>query len=123
MDKKTVSQGVKNLCKPIAIFYGSGILFALIYYLLDYVGSVMSFGDVFWTFMYGLTHISFFVFGIFSFYVLVPGIAVLTLIIGGIVYAIREKSAKNIFNFPLWATVVLVVLNTVLQFDVMSYMF
>ena len=54
---------------------------------------------------------------------LVPGIAVLTLIIGGIVYAIREKNAKNIFNFTLWGTVVLVVLNTVLQLDVMSYMF
>lgn len=123
MKKKTVSQGVKNLCKPIAIFYGSGILFALIYYLLDHIGSAMDFGDAYWNFMYFLTHISFFVFGIFCFYVLVPGIAVLTLIIGGIVYAIREKNAKNIFNFTLWGTVVLVVLNTVLQLDVMSYMF
>ena len=70
-----------------------------------------------------LTNMSFFTFGIFSFYVLVPGIAVLTLIIGGIVYAIREKNAKNIFNFTLWGTVALVVLNTVLQLDVMSYMF
>ena len=43
MDKKTVSQGVKNLCKPIAIFYGSGILFAVIYYLLDYIGSSLDF--------------------------------------------------------------------------------
>ena len=123
MDKKTVSQGVKNFCKPIAIFYGSGILFAVIYYLLDYIGSAMDFGESFWNFMYFLTHISFFVFGIFSFYVLVPGIAVLTLIIGGIVYAIREKNGKNIFNFTLWGTVVLVVLNTALQLDVMSYMF
>lgn len=123
MDKKTVSQGVKKLCKPIAIFYGSGILFAVIYYLLDYIGSAMDFGDAYWNFMYFLTHISFFVFGIFSFYVLVPGIAVLTLIIGGIVYAIIERNIKNIFNFPLWGTVVLVVLNTVLQLDVMSYMF
>ncbi len=123
MDKKTVSQGVKNLCKPIAIFYGSGILFALIYYLLDYVGSVMSFGDAFWAFIDVLGTTSFLVFGIFSFYVLVPGIAVSILIIGGIVYAIREKNVKNVFNFSLWGTVVLVVLNTVLQFDVMSYMF
>lgn len=123
MKKKTVSQGVKNLCKPIAIFYGSGILFAVIYYLLDYIGSSLDFGNAFWSFMYFLTNMSFFTFGIFSFYVLVPGIAVLTLIIGGIVYAIREKNAKNMFNFTLWGTVVLVVLNTVLQFDVMSYMF
>lgn len=123
MDKKTVSQGVKNLCKPIAIFYGSGILFAVIYYLLDYIGSSLDFGNAFWRFMDFLTNMSFFTFGIFSFYVLVPGIAVLTLIIGGIVYAIREKNAKNIFNFTLWGTVVLVVLNTVLQLDVMSYMF
>ena len=123
MDKKTVSQGVKNLCKPIAIFYGSGILFAVIYYLLDYIGSSLDFGNAFWNFMDFLTNMSFFTFGIFSFYVLVPGIAVLTLIIGGIVYAIREKNAKNIFNFTLWGTVVLVVLNTVLQLDVMSYMF
>ena len=83
----------------------------------------MSFGDTFWVFIDVLGTISFFVFGIFSFYVLVPGIAVLTLIIGGIAYAIREKNSKNIFNFPLWGTVVLVVLNTVLQLDVMSYMF
>ena len=123
MKKKTVSQGVKNLCKPIAIFYGSGILFAVIYYLLDYIGSSLDFGNAFWNFMDFLTNMSFFTFGIFSFYVLVPGIAVLTLIIGGIVYAIREKNAKNIFNFTLWGTVVLVVLNTVLQLDVMSYMF
>lgn len=123
MDKKTVSQGVKNLCKPIAIFYGSGILFAVIYYLLDYIGSYLDFGNAFWSFMDFLTNMSFFTFGIFSFYVLVPGIAVLTLIIGGIVYAIRENNIKNIFNFPLWGTVVLVVLNTVLQLDVMSYMF
>ena len=123
MKKKTVSQGVKNLCKPIAIFYGSGILFAVIYYLLDYIGSSLDFGNAFWSFMDFLTNMSFFTFGIFSFYVLVPGIAVLTLIIGGIVYAIREKNAKNIFNFTLWGTVVLVVLNTVLQLDVMSYMF
>lgn len=123
MKKKTVSQGVKNLCKPIAIFYGSGILFAVIYYLLDYIGSSLNFGNAFWSFMDFLTNMSFFTFGIFSFYVLVPGIAVLTLIIGGIVYAIREKNAKNIFNFTLWGTVVLVVLNTVLQLDVMSYMF
>lgn len=123
MDKKTVSQGVKNLCKPIAIFYGSGILFAVIYYLLDYIGSSLDFGNAFWNFMDFLTNMSFFTFGIFSFYVLVPGIAVLTLIIGGIVYAIREKNAKNILNFPLLGTVVLVVLNTVLQLDVMSYMF
>lgn len=123
MKKKTVSQGVKNLCKPIAIFYGSGILFAVIYYLLDYIGSSLNFGNAFWSFMDFLTNMSFFTFGIFSFYVLVPGIAVLTLIIGGIVYAISERNIKNIFNFPLWATVVLVVLNTVLQLDVMSYMF
>jgi hypothetical protein len=123
MDKKTVSQGVKNLCKPIAIFYGSGILFAVIYYLLDYIGSSLDFGNAFWRFMDFLTNMSFFTFGIFSFYVLVPAIAVLTLIIGGIVYAISERNIKNIFNFPLWATVVLVVLNTVLQLDVMSYMF
>ena len=123
MKKKTVSQGVKNLCKPIAIFYGSGILFAVIYYLLDYIGSSLDFGNAFWRFMDFLTNMSFFTFGIFSFYVLVPAIAVLTLIIGGIVYAIREKNAKNIFNFTLWGTVVLVVLNTVLQLDVMSYMF
>ena len=123
MKKKTISQGVKNLCKPIAIFYGSGILFAVIYYLLDYIGSSLDFGNAFWNFMDFLTNMSFFTFGIFSFYVLVPGIAVLTLIIGGIVYAIREKNAKNIFNFTLWGTVVLVVLNTVLQLDVMSYMF
>ena len=123
MKKKTVSQGVKNLCKPIAIFYGSGILFAVIYYLLDYIGSSLDFGNAFWRFMDFLTNMSFFTFGIFSFYVLVPGIAVLTLIIGGIVYAISERNIKNIFNFPLWATVVLVVLNTVLQLDVMSYMF
>ena len=123
MKKMTVSQEVKNLCKPIAIFYGSGILFAVIYYLLDYIGSSLDFGESFWSFMDFLTNISFFVFGIFSFYVLVPGIAVLTLIIGGIVYAIREKNAKNIFNLTLWGTVVLVVLNTVLQLDVMSYMF
>ena len=123
MDKKTISQGVKNLCKPIVIFYGSGILFALIYYLLDYIGASLDFGESFWSFMDFFTTMSFFTFGIFSFYVLVPGIAVLTLIIGGIVYAIREKNIKNIFNFYLWGTVVLVVLNTVLQFDVMSYMF
>lgn len=123
MKKKTVSQGVKNLCKPIAIFYGSGILFAVIYYLLDYIGSSLDFGNAFWNFMDFLTNMSFFTFGIFSFYVLVPGIAVLTLIIGGIVYAIREKNSKNIFNFPLLGTVVLVVLNTILQLDVMSYMF
>ena len=123
MKKKTVSQGVKNLCKPIAIFYGSGILFAVIYYLLDYIGSSLDFGNAFWNFMDFLTNMSFFTFGIFSFYVLVPAIAVLTLIIGGIVYAIRENNIKNIFNFPLWGTVVLVVLNTVLQLDVMSYMF
>ena len=123
MKKKTVSQGVKNLCKPIAIFYGSGILFAVIYYLLDYIGSSLDFGNAFWSFMDFLTNMSFFTFGIFSFYVLVPAIAVLTLIIGGIVYAIREKNVKNIFNFTLWGTVVLVVLNTVLQLDVMSYMF
>ena len=123
MKKKTVSQGVKNFCKPIAIFYGSGILFAVIYYLWDYIGSSLNFGNAFWSFMDFLTNMSFFTFGIFSFYVLVPGIAVLTLIIGGIVYAISERNIKNIFNFPLWATVVLVVLNTVLQLDVMSYMF
>ena len=123
MDKKTVSQGVKNLCKPIAIFYGSGILFAVIYYLLDYIGSSLDFGNAFWNFMDFLTNMSFFTFGIFSFYVLVPGIAVLTLIIGGIVYAISERNIKNIFNFPLWGTVALVILNTVLQLDVMSYMF
>ena len=123
MNKKTISQGVKNLCKPIAIFYGSGILFALIYYLLDHIGSAMDFGNAFWSFMDFLTNMSFFTFGIFSFYVLVPGIAVLTLIIGGIVYAISERNIKNIFNFTLWGTVVLVVLNTVLHLDVMSYMF
>lgn len=123
MKKKTVSQGVKNLCKPITIFYGSGILFAVIYYLLDYIGSSLDFGNAFWSFMDFLTNMSFFTFGIFSFFVLVPGIAVLTLIIGGIVYAIREKNAKNMFNFTLWGTVALVVLNTVLQLDVMSYMF
>lgn len=123
MDKKTVSQGVKKLCKPIAIFYGSGILFAVIYYLLDYIGSSLDFGKAFWSFMDFLTNMSFFTFGIFSFYVLVPIVAVLALVIVGIVYAISERNIKNIFNFPLWATVVLVVLNTVLQLDVMSYMF
>ncbi len=123
MDKKVISQGVKNLCKPIAIFYGSGILFALIYYLLDHIGSAMDFGDAYWSFMYFLTHISFFVFGIFSLWLLVPVVAVLALIIGGIVYAIREKNSKNIFNFTLWGTIVTVVLNTILQLDVMSYMF
>ena len=121
MGKKTVSQGVKNLCKPIAIFYGSGIMFALIFYILCFYA--MDLSEVIGAITNALCMISFMVFGIFSFYVLVPAIAVLTLLIGGIVYAIREKNAKNLFNFPLWATVVLVVLNTVLQFDVMSYMF
>ena len=96
MDKKTVSQGVKKLCKPIAIFYGSGILFAVIYYLLDYIGSSLDFGKAFWSFMDFLTNMSFFTFGIFSFYVLVPIVAVLALVIVGIVYAISERNIKNI---------------------------
>ena len=121
MKKKTVSQGVKNLCKPIAILYGIGVLIAVLFYFLEFY--VTDKGEVVWAIMDALCIISFFVFGIFSFYVLVPGIAVLTLIIGGIVYAISERNIKNIFNFPLWGTVVLVVLNTVLQLDVMSYMF
>ena len=121
MDKKTVSQGVRNLCKPIAIIYGSGILLALVFYILCFYA--MDLSEVTGAITNALCMISFMVFGIFSFYVLVPGIAVLTLIIGGIVYAIREKNSKNIFNFTLWGTVVLVVLNTVLQLDVMSYMF
>lgn len=121
MEKKTISQGVKNICKPIAIIYGIGVLIALIFYFLDFY--VTDKGEVVWAIMDALCITSFFVFGIFSFYVLVPAIAVLTLIIGGSVYAIREKNAKNIFNLPLWATIVLVVLNTVLQYDVISCMF
>lgn len=70
-----------------------------------------------------LTELSFFIFGLFSFYVLVPIVAVSALIIVGIVYAISERNIKNIFNFPLWGTVALVVLNTLLQFEVMSNMF
>ena len=123
MDKKTVSQGVKNFCKPIAIFYGSGILYGLIYYLLDYIGCSMDFGEAFWKLMNVLTELSFFIFGLFSFYVLVPIVAVSALFIVGIVYAISERNIKNIFNFPLWGTVALVVLNTLLQFEVMSNMF
>ncbi len=123
MNKKTISKSIKTICKPIAIFYGSGILYGLIYYLLDYIGYSMDFGETFWKLMNVLTELSFFIFGLFSFYVLVPIVAVSALIIVGIVYAISERNIKNIFNFPLWGTVALVVLNTVLQLDVMSYMF
>lgn len=123
MNKKHIFQPVKNLCKLVAIVYGSGVLLAVIYYLLDYIGSVMNFGDAFWTLLSAYNMFSFVVFGLLSFWLLVPGIAILSLIIGGIVYAIREKNVKNIFNFPLWATVVLVGLNTVLQLDIMSQMF
>lgn len=123
MEKKTISQGVKNLCKPIAIFYGSGILYGLIYYILDYIGSSMDFGETFWKLMNVLTELSFFIFGLFSFYFLVPGVAILTVVIGGIIYAIRERNAKNVFNFTLWGTVALVALNTLLQLAVMSNMF
>ena len=35
----------------------------------------------------------------------------------------ENLNVKNIFNFPLWGTVTIVILNTVLQLDVMSYMF
>ena len=70
-----------------------------------------------------LTNMSFFTFGIFSFYVHVPAIPVLSLIIGGIVYAIREKNAKNILNFPLLGTVVLVVLNGFLNSFTRGFIF
>ena len=123
MNKKTISKSIKTICKPIAIFYGSGILYGLIYYLLDYIGSSMDFGEAFWKLMNVLTELSFFIFGLFSFYVLVPIVAVSALIIVGIVYAISERNIKNIFNFPLWGTVALVVLNTLLQLEVMSNMF
>ena len=123
MNKKTISKSIKTICKPIAIFYGSGILYGLIYYLLDYIGSSMDFGEAFWKLMNVLTELSFFIFGLFSFYVLVPIVAVSALIIVGIVYAISERNIKNIFNFSLWGTVALVVLNTLLQLEVMSNMF
>ena len=120
MNKKTISKGVKNTYRPIAVIYGLGILLALIFYLLDfYGGSGLVVGSV----LNVICMVSFWAFGLFSLYVLVPIVAVLALIIVGIVYAISERNIKNIFNFPLWGTVALVVLNTLLQFEVMSNMF
>ena len=47
MNKKTVSQSVKDFCKTFAIIYGVGICFNITAHVFAYVGSVLNLGDWF----------------------------------------------------------------------------
>ncbi len=114
MNKKTVSQGVKDFCKTFAIIYGVGIWLNITAHLLAYFGSVLNLGDWFDKLVNWLMFPYVLVFGLLSFYIVAPIMVVSALIICGAVFAISEKNSKNIFNLPLLGTIGLVVINTVM---------
>ena len=114
MNKKTVSQSVKDFCKTFAIIYGVGICFNITAHLFAYVGSVLNLGDWFDKLVNWLMFPYVLVFGVLSFYIVAPIMVISALIICGVVFAISEKNSKNIFNLPLLGTIGLVVINTIM---------
>ncbi len=112
MTKKRTSEKLKKLYKILSGVFGVSLITNIINILLINNYNLDSAAYEFAEIVFGGVGLFFSFLGGFG---IVPLLIMVTLVAVSIAFAVKEKNHKNIFNFGLWATEILIAVSAVLQ--------
>lgn len=117
MNKKKLSPTLKKLYKPFQVVFGFSLV---VWFIQTFIQLMLENGipinSLAETIGFVLLWISV-IFGYIGFMCIIPILVSVALLTISIAWAIMDKNAKNVFNLRLWITIALIIVSSILQYN------
>ena len=117
MNKKKLSPTLRKLYKPFQVVLGFSLV---VWFIQTFIQLMLENGipinSLAETIGFVLLWISV-IFGYIGFMCIIPILVSVALLTISIAWAIMDKNAKNVFNLRLWITIALIIVSSILQYN------